>query len=90
MVVTNEITKPSEDWILNTICTFHMSPNRDWFLTYKTLTSGDVLIDNNSSCKITSIETVKIKMVDDIVQILIDVRYVYNLKRNVILLNTLV
>ena len=67
MVVTNEGTKPSEDWILDTTCTFHMSPNRDWFSTYKTLNSCDVLMGNNSFCNIIGIGIVKIKIFDGIV-----------------------
>lgn len=89
MVVTNEVTKPSEDWIIDTICTFHMSPNKDWFSSYKTLTSGDVLMGNKSSCKINDIGIVKIKRFDGIVQILTNVRHVLDLKRNFISLSTL-
>ena len=89
MVVTNKGTKSSKDWILDTICTFHMSPNWDWFLTYKTLNYGDVLMGNNSSCKIVGIETVKIKMFDSIVRTFTNVKHVTDLKRKLISLSTL-
>ena len=65
-----------------------MSPNRDWFSTYKTLNSGDVLIDNNFSCKIVGIRTVKIKMFNGIVRTLTDVKHIPDLKRNLISLST--
>ncbi|KAG8498844.1 hypothetical protein CXB51_005680 [Gossypium anomalum] len=32
--------KVSEEWILDSGCTFHMSPNRDWFTTYETVSEG--------------------------------------------------
>ncbi|KAG8492533.1 hypothetical protein CXB51_009766 [Gossypium anomalum] len=44
--------KVSKEWILDSGCTFHMSPNRDWFTTYETVSEGVVLMRNNASCKI--------------------------------------
>ena len=87
-MVTNEITKSCENWILDTTCTFRMSSNRDWFSTYKTLFIGDMLMRNNS-CKIIGIETIKIKIFDGIVRTLIDVKYDLDLKRNLISLSTI-
>ena len=89
MMVTNEVTKPSEDWIIDTTCMFHMSPNKDWFLSYKILTFGDVLMGNKSPCKIDGIRIVKIKMFDGIAWILTEVRHFPGLKRNFISLSTL-
>ena len=66
-----------------------MFSNRDWFSTYKTLSSNDVLMGNSSSYKITGIGTFKIKIFDGIVQILIDIINVHNLKKNLISLSTL-
>lgn len=62
-------TKSCEDWILSTTCNFHMFANRDRFLTYKTLTSRDVLMENNSFRKIIDIRTVKIKTFDGILEL---------------------
>ena len=46
-------------------------------------------MDNNSSCKIVGIRTVKIKMFDGIVGILTNVKHVPDLKENLILLSNL-
>ncbi|KAG8499392.1 hypothetical protein CXB51_005981 [Gossypium anomalum] len=81
--------KVSEEWILDSGCTFHMSPNRDWFTTYETVSEGVVLMGNNASCKIAGIGTIKVKMFDGVVKTLSDVRHVPELKRNLILLSTL-
>ncbi|KAG8474748.1 hypothetical protein CXB51_031715 [Gossypium anomalum] len=69
--------------------TFHMSPNRDWFTTYETVSEGVVLMGNNASCKIAGVGTIKVKMFDGVVRTLSDVRYVPELKRNLISLSTL-
>ena len=66
-----------------------MSPNRDWFTTYKTVFKGVVLMGNNASCKIAGVGTIKVKMFDGVVRTLSDIRHVPELKRNFISLSTL-
>ncbi|KAG8478359.1 hypothetical protein CXB51_028117 [Gossypium anomalum] len=89
LVASVNDSKASEEWILDLGCTFHMSPNRDWFTTYDTVSEGVVLIRNNASCKIAGVGTIKIKMFDGVVKTLSDVRHVPKLKRNLISLSTL-
>ncbi|KAF3665063.1 Beta-glucosidase 13 [Capsicum annuum] len=48
-----------------------------------------MLIENNTPCKITGIRKIRIKMFDGVVRTLGDVRYVPDLKRNLISLSTL-
>ncbi|KAG8482633.1 hypothetical protein CXB51_024176 [Gossypium anomalum] len=89
LVASVNNSKVSEEWILNSGCTFHMSPNRDWFTTYEIVTEGVVLMGNNASCKITGVGTIKVKMFDGVVRTLSDIRHVPELKRNLISLSTL-
>ncbi|KAG8478499.1 hypothetical protein CXB51_028393 [Gossypium anomalum] len=89
LVASVNDSKVSEEWILDSGCTFHMSPNRDWFTTYETVSEGVVLMGNNASCKITGVGTIKVKMFDGVVRTLSDVRHVPELKRNLISLSTL-
>ncbi|KAG8491014.1 hypothetical protein CXB51_014181 [Gossypium anomalum] len=89
LVASVNDSKVSEEWILDSGCTFHMSPNRDWFTTYKTMFEGVVLMGNNASCKIAGVGTIKVKMFDGVVRTLSDVRHVPELKRNLISLSTL-
>ncbi|KAG8492439.1 hypothetical protein CXB51_009727 [Gossypium anomalum] len=89
LVASINDSKVSEEWILDSGCTFHMSPNRDWFTTYETVSEGVVLMGNNTSCKIAGVGTIKVKMFDGVVRTLSDVRYVPELKRNLISLSTL-
>ncbi|KAG8479138.1 hypothetical protein CXB51_029778 [Gossypium anomalum] len=89
LVASVNDSKVSEEWILDSGCTFHMSPNRDWFTTYEIVSECVVLIGNNTSCKIAGVGTIKVKMFDGVVRTLSDVRHVPELKRNLISLSTL-
>ncbi|KAG8485684.1 hypothetical protein CXB51_019017 [Gossypium anomalum] len=89
LVASVNDSKVSKEWILDLGCTFHMSPNRDWFTTYEIVSKGVVLIGNNASCKIAGVGTIKVKIFDGVVRTLSDVRHVPELKRNLILLSTL-
>ncbi|KAE8708241.1 hypothetical protein F3Y22_tig00110348pilonHSYRG00195 [Hibiscus syriacus] len=57
----------SDEWILDSGSSFHMSPNRDWFATYENVSTGDVFLGNNVSCNVVGIGTIKIKIFDGIV-----------------------
>ncbi|KAG8473176.1 hypothetical protein CXB51_035117 [Gossypium anomalum] len=88
LVASVNNSKVSEEWILDSSCTFHMSSNRDWFTTYETVSEGVVLMGNNDSCKIAGVGTIKVKMFDGVFKTLSDVRHVPELKRNLISLST--
>ena len=89
LVASDANLRDSENWILDSGCTFHMTPNRDWFFTYKPVHKGEVLMGNNASCKVVGIGIVRIKMFDGVARTLGDVRHVLDLKRNLISLSTL-
>lgn len=38
----------SEEWIMDTGCSFHMTPRKDFFLELRELNSGKVRMANNS------------------------------------------
>ncbi|KAL5582021.1 hypothetical protein UlMin_014463 [Ulmus minor] len=44
-----------QEWILDSGCTFHMCPTKDWFKEYKELDGGKVLMGNNIPCQIVGI-----------------------------------
>ena len=48
-----------------------------------------VLMENNAICKVVGIGTIKVKMFDNVVRTLMDVRHVPDLKKNLISLGTL-
>ena len=77
------------EWILDSGCTFHMCPYKDLFTTFEPVDSGVVLMGNDAQCKVEGIGTIQIKTHDGIVRTLANVRYVPDLKRNLISLGTL-
>ncbi|TXG72438.1 hypothetical protein EZV62_001017 [Acer yangbiense] len=79
----------SKEWVLDSGCTFHMTPNKQLFDTFQSLDAGKVLMGNDACCKVTGIGSVKLKLHDGMVKTLTDVRYIPDLKRNLISLGVL-
>ena len=76
--------KSEDEWILDSGCSFHMTPNRSWFSTFKKIDGGKVLLGNNKECSVTGIGDIKLKLEDGSVKTLSNVRLVPELKRNLI------
>ena len=79
----------TDSWILDSACSYHMKPNKDWFNTCRSVNSCSVLMGNDTSCKVARIGNIRIKMFDDVVRTLCDVRHVHELRKNLISLGTL-
>jgi hypothetical protein len=79
----------NDKWVLDTACTFHMFPKRDWFTIYDSVNCGSVLMGNNVPCKIVGIGIIRIMMHDGIVRTLANVPHIPDLKKNLISLGTL-
>ena len=47
---------------------------------------GSVLLENNAVCKVVGVGTIKVKMFDNVVRTLMDVRHVPDLQNNLILM----
>lgn len=81
--------KFTNSWILDFGCSFHMYSYKEWFGTYKECDTSIVWIDNDLSSKIIEICIMKVKMFDDAVRILTNVKHVPKLMRNLISLGAL-
>ncbi|KAG8502473.1 hypothetical protein CXB51_000399 [Gossypium anomalum] len=79
----------TDEWILDSGCTYHMCPNKDWFSSLKELEGGVVLMGNDSACKTMGVGTVQLKNHDGSIQVLTDARYIPSLKKNLISLGAL-
>ena len=55
-----------------------------WFCTYRLLNSGYVLMGNDASCRVVGMRNIGVKMFDVDIRMLCDVRYVPNLRKNLI------
>ncbi|XP_052174285.1 retrovirus-related Pol polyprotein from transposon TNT 1-94 isoform X1 [Diospyros lotus] len=71
-------------WVLDSGCSFHMSPHIEWFLNYKDMSGGKVLLGNNQECGIKGIGDIKLKMFNGSIRTLTSVRYVPELKKKLI------
>ncbi|KAK3038197.1 hypothetical protein RJ639_030304 [Escallonia herrerae] len=88
-VLSVTISSSDGGWILDTGCSYHMCPNRDWFATYRSFDGGKVLMGNDVACKVVGISSIRIRMHDGIVRTLTYVRHVPELRKNLISLGTL-
>jgi len=59
----------ADSWILDSACSFHVTPNREWFDTYRSVNCGNVRMGNDASCEVIGIGTIKIRMFDGVVRI---------------------
>lgn len=78
-----------DEWILDSGCTFHMTPRKELLMNFKQIKGGTVLMGNDQSCNIADIRSVKFKMWDGTHRILENVRLVPDLRRNLISLGML-
>ena len=72
------------EWILDTRATYHVCPNRAWFSKFEKLDGCYTVMGDDHPCNIEGIGTVCVKMVNGIVRELKEVRYVPQLRRNLI------
>jgi len=87
-VLTVSDADPKDQWILDSGCSFHMTPRREWLFDYLP-SNGKVLMGNNHICDVHGAGSVKIKRPDGSIKILKEVRYIPELKRNLISLGVL-
>ena len=66
-----------------------MTPNKNWFETFKETKEGQVIFGNNKGCDVQRIGIVRLGLNDGAKRILQQVRYIPGLKRNLISLGTL-
>ena len=74
LVATNE--GMSNDWILDSGASFHVSPNREWFSTYNAGRTGRVMLGNGLACDIVGVGDVQVRFNNGSTFTLHDVRHV--------------
>ncbi|KAA0046503.1 Retrovirus-related Pol polyprotein from transposon TNT 1-94 [Cucumis melo var. makuwa] len=76
-------------WITDSGCTYHMTPNRDFLINFQKSDGGKVLLGDNGTCEVKGTGSVLIATHDGMIRMLTNVRYVPELKRNLISLGKL-
>ncbi|KAL1564721.1 Integrase catalytic domain-containing protein [Salvia divinorum] len=77
-----------DSWIMDSGCSFHMSAHREWFQNLEAA-QGCVLLGNDQTCQIMGIGNIKMQLDDGSSMILTEVRYIPDIKRNLISLGVL-
>ncbi|GAB2274337.1 hypothetical protein Dimus_039084 [Dionaea muscipula] len=77
------------EWVLDSGCCFHMCPNKDWFTDFIDVNDSSVFVGNNNKCMIHGIGNIPLKLHDGSTILLTKVRYIPDLKRNLISLGML-
>ena len=49
----------NEEWIMDSACTYHMTPRKDFLFDFKEISGGEVLMGNDHTCKVTGIGSIK-------------------------------
>ena len=89
LVVMPSVSTHPDKWILDSGCTYHMCPIREWFFEFQEVDGGVVYMGNDHPCKTIGIGSIKLRNHDGTTRILRDVRYVPKLKKNLISLGAL-
>jgi hypothetical protein len=78
------ISQFQQEWLLDFSASHNMSSHRNWFCSYQSIDDSVVFMGNDITCKSVGIESIKIKIFNGIVRMLMDVRHVRDLKKNFI------
>ncbi|KAK9053912.1 hypothetical protein SSX86_024987 [Deinandra increscens subsp. villosa] len=86
LVVSSKSSRYS--WILDSGCSYHMTPVKSLFREFKDRDLGSVKLGDSRPCRITGIGTVEVRLSNGSTLLLEEVRYIPELTRNLISLCT--
>ena len=97
--VTQEVENPEalnvqgvntieESWIMDSGCTFHICSHKSWFQNLE-ISQGSVILGNDQTCEVKGVGSIKLKVMDGSIKVLTEVRYIPQIKRNLISLGLL-
>ena len=79
----------TDEWLCDSSCSFHMCFKKECFFNFTELDGGVVYLADNQPCKIAGIGSISLKNHDGSTRVLIDVRYIPKLEKNLISLGIL-
>ena len=79
----------SENWVIASGCTHHMTSRCDWFTEFRELQSTKILLGDFHTVETLGIGTVRINTHGGSMKVMHNVRYVPSLRRNLISTGTL-
>ncbi|XP_024007234.1 uncharacterized protein LOC112083440 [Eutrema salsugineum] len=84
MVLSVSTQDTKKEWILDSGCSYHSTPDKEVLFDFKEFDSGRVLMANNTHCNIKGMGKIQIQNPDGSVVILKDVKYIPEVSRNLI------
>ncbi|WZZ71194.1 hypothetical protein YC2023_082564 [Brassica napus] len=84
LVLIANIHDSRKEWVLDSDCTFHITPDKDVLFDLQEGDGSKVLMANNTQCEVKGISKIRITNEDGSVIILKDVRYIPDMSRNLI------
>src|SRR5690606_25529506 len=84
MILTASVHDSKEQWVLDSGCTFHITPDKDVLFDFVEVDGGKVLMGNNTYSEVKGMGKIKIVNPDSSEVILTDVRYMPTMGRNLI------
>ena len=88
-LVTTGSSKSSDVWLLDSPCSYHMCPNRDWFIDLQEGECEFILTASNNPLTAYNVSSIRLRNHDGSSRTLTDVRYVPDLKKNFIFVGAL-
>lgn len=85
----NSVAADRDEWVLDTGCSFHMTPRRDVFIDLQESSCGRVRMANNIVSEVKGIGSVRFQNQDGTTFLLSEVRYMPKISRNLISMGTL-
>jgi hypothetical protein len=88
-VLVVSTSRNDKEWVMDSGCSYHMCPNKDYFESLELKHGGLVLLGDDQPCIVQGIGTVRLRMYNNQDFLLKQVRYVSELRRNLISLSAL-
>ncbi|KAH0645930.1 hypothetical protein KY284_033814 [Solanum tuberosum] len=85
----DELQQIHPNHLMYSACSYHMCPNRDWFVDLQKGEYGVIHTANNNPLTAYGVGSIRLRNHDRLTRTLIDVRYVPNLKKNLIFVGSL-
>ncbi|XP_022851034.1 uncharacterized protein LOC111372852 [Olea europaea var. sylvestris] len=82
LVLVNVERNLNQEWILDSGCSFHICPNKNYFLDLEQTKGGQVIMGNNMTYKVKGTGTIKLLLKNGKILLLKSTRFVPELERN--------
>ena len=63
-VLMTSTTQVDDEWIMDSACTYHMTPRKEFLFNFQEVNGGKVLMGNDQACSVTGIGLVMFQLWD--------------------------